>query len=231
MIAKRWRGVVIDNGARAAEYLRASFRVPLVVVGLIAAGSSTSGFLITDALLQRRAGPELPQAAPPAKLAWVTDDEIEQQKKLGHQLLALSPVELLSLYEHKGSDAIEAYRDQWVKINYPLASLGKQTFGKSTYDVVKATAHFQSAFPGEIVAYFNEQTWDAQLARHLPKDQIVAFCQFKGIQSEPVLKNINRLWFYGMGCELPQLAPTIAVTPGRFRPGSSSTTLADVNTP
>jgi hypothetical protein len=231
VVGKRWRGIAIGNGARAAEYLRTSFRVPLVVVGLIAAGSSLSGFVITNALLQSRASSELPQAPPPAKASWVTDDEIEQQKKLGHPLLALSPVELLSIYERNGSDAVETYRDQWVKINYPVASLGKQTFGKTTYDVVKATAHFQSAFPGEIVAYFNEQQWDAQLSRHLPKDQIVAFCQFKGIQSEAVLKNIDRLWFYGMGCELPQLAPTIAVTPGRSRPGSNSTTLADVNAP
>jgi len=38
---------------------------------------------------------------------------------------------------------------------------------------------------------------------HRPGDQIVAFCQFKEIDSQVVLTNIQQLWFYGTDCDLP----------------------------
>jgi hypothetical protein len=39
---------------------------------------------------------------------------------------------------------------------------------------------------------------------HRIGDQIVAFCQFKEIDREQVLNNIQQLWFYGIRCDLPQ---------------------------
>jgi hypothetical protein len=38
---------------------------------------------------------------------------------------------------------------------------------------------------------------------HRVGDQIVAFCQFKDVDREQVLTNIDRLSFYGIRCDLP----------------------------
>lgn len=145
------------------------------------------------------------ETPPQPKPSWVTDYEIQRAQKLGRLLLDISPAELLAMYERNGSAAVEAYRDGWVKIDYPIMSFDRQTFAKIPYDVVEAAAHFHSVFPGKIIAVFNAQKWGAQLHMHRTGDQIVAFCKFKDIEREEVLTNIHRLWFYGTGCDLPQL--------------------------
>jgi len=161
---------------------------------------------VTTALLQRPAPVVAAQETPPQpKPSWVTDYEIQRAQKLGRLLLDISPAELLAMYERNGSAAVEAYRDGWVKIDYPIMSFDRQTFAKIPYDVVEAAAHFHSVFPGKIIAVFNAQKWGAQLHMHRTGDQIVAFCKFKEIEREEVLTNIHRLWFYGTGCDLPQL--------------------------
>jgi hypothetical protein len=194
-----------------AGHFPASFKVRLIAPALIALGSGLGGFVSTSALLHRPApqaativASAVPQAPPPLQASWVTGLEIQGQQRLGRMLLDVSPAELLSLYEHKGFDAVETYKDKWVKIDYPITSLGKQTFGTTTYNVVEAAVHFQSVFPGNIIAYFNEKKWAARLLRHQLHDQIVAYCQFKDIQREAVLTQIHRLWFYGVGCDMPQ---------------------------
>jgi len=172
--------------------------------------SGLVGFVTTSALLRPPAPAPAPAAAarearPQPKLSWVTDYEIERAQKLGRQLLDVSPAQLLAMYERNGGDAVETYRDSWVKIDYPIMSFDRQTFGKTTYDVVEAAAHFQSVFPGKIIAIFDAQRWGAQLRMHRTGDQIVAFCRFREIEREEVLTDIHRLWFYGTGCDLPQL--------------------------
>jgi hypothetical protein len=178
-----------------------------VLIAAIAVASGLGGFVTTTALLQRSttaAVSEAPQpASPPAKVTWVSDYEIDRAQKAGRILLSVSPAELLSLYERQGSAAVEGYREGWVKIDYPIVSLAKQTFGKTTYQMVEAAAHFHSTFPGKIVAVFDDRQWGARLLMHRPGDQIVAFCQFKEIDSQVVLANIQQLWFYGTGCDLP----------------------------
>jgi hypothetical protein len=217
----RWKNAAISGCVFVAAYLRVWLRVPIVVTALLAIGSGLGGYLATSAVLR----PPAPQAAAPKppqpQASWVSYEEIGHEQKRGRLLLENSPAELLSLYERKGSDAVEAYRDKWVKIDYPIISLAKQTFGKTTFDVVEAAVHFQSAFPGQIVAYFSEQKWDARLLMHQPKDQIVAFCQFKEIQRESVLTNIHRLWFYAVGCDLPELVSAGPVLPQLSSSGGS----------
>lgn len=193
-----------------AGQLPGSFRIRLIAPALIALGSGLGGFVSTSALLHRPApqaatlSAPMPEAPPPLQASWVTDLEIQDQQRLGRMLLAVSPAELLSMYEHKGSDAVETYKDKWVKIDYPITSLGKQTFGTTTYHVVEAAVHFQSVFPGNVIAYFSAKKWAARLLSHQLHDQIVAYCQFKDIQSEAVLTQIHRLWLYGVGCDMPQ---------------------------
>jgi hypothetical protein len=189
-----------------AAYLGKSSKTQIALIAAIAIASGLGGFVTTTALLQRPApAPATREARPQSKHSWVTDYEIERAQQLGRMLLDISPAELLSMYERDGSDAVETYRDDWVKIDYPIVSFDRQTFGKTTYAVVEAAAHFRSVFPGKIIAGFNAQMWGAQLHMHRAQDQIVAFCKFREIEREEVLTNIHRLWFYGTGCDLPQL--------------------------
>jgi len=193
-------------GTIVTGYLGKSSKIRITLVTALAIASGFIGFVTTSAFLRPPApAPEVREARPQAKLSWVTEYEIERAQKLGRQLVDISPAALLSMYERNGSDAVENYRDAWVKIDYPIMSFDRQTFGKTTYDVVEAAAHFQSVFPGKIIAIFSAQQWGAQLHIHRAGDQIVAFCKFREIEREEVLTNIHRLWFYGTGCDLPQL--------------------------
>jgi len=189
-----------------AFYLGKSSKTQIAAVAALAIASGLVGFVTTSVLLRPATpAPAAREERPQPKLSWVTDYEIERAQKLGRQLLDISPAALLAMYERHGSDAVETYRDAWVKIDYPIMSFDRQTFGKTTYDVIEAAAHFQSVFPGKIIAIFNAQQWGAQLHMHRAGDQIVAFCKFREIEREEVLTNIHRLWFYGTGCDLPQL--------------------------
>jgi hypothetical protein len=193
-------------GTSVAGYLGESSKIQIVAVAVLAIASGLVGFVTTSAFLRPPAPiAATPETRPQPKYSWVTDYELERAQKLGRHLLDISPAALLSMYERNGSDAVETYRDGWVKIDYPITSFDRQTFGKTTYDVVEAAAHFQSVFPGKIIAIFDAQKWGAQLHMHRAGDQIVAFCRFREIEREEVLTNIHRLWFYGTGCDLPQL--------------------------
>ncbi len=193
-------------GAAVAGYFHKSSRIQIAAVAVIAIVSSLGGFLTTHAFLQRPTpAVVVHETRPPPKFTWVTNYESERAHELGRLLLDISPAELLSMYERNGSDAVETYRDGWVKIDYPIMSFDRQTFGKTTYDVIEAAAHFQSVFPGKIIAIFNGQKWHTRLAMRRAGDQIVAYCKFREIEREEVLTNIHRLWFYGTGCDLPQL--------------------------
>jgi hypothetical protein len=178
-----------------------------VLVAAMVVASVLGGFVTTTALLQRSttaAVSEAPPSAPmTAKVTWVSDYEIDRAQKAGRILLSVSPAELLSLYERQGSAAVEGYRESWVKIDYPIVSLAKQTFGKTTYEMVEAAAHFHSTFPGKIIAVFSDRKWGPRLLMHRSGDQIVAFCQFKEIESQMVLTDIQQLWFFGTDCDLP----------------------------
>jgi hypothetical protein len=185
--------------------LRHTPKSQLAVVAALAFASGCVGYSMTGVLWSRSAtvAAGTPPAPAPTDLALATAYEVDRAQKSDRLLLAVSPADLLSLYERKGSDAVEVYKDGWVRLDYPIVSFGKQSFGKITYDVVEATAHFNSAFPGTIIAFFEEQRWDAQLRRHRPNERLVAFCQFATIDKVQFLTNIYRLWFYGTGCELP----------------------------
>jgi hypothetical protein len=201
-----WRQSAEYVGTTVAGHPGKSSKIRMALVAALAIASCLVGFVTTSALLRPPAPvPVRHEARLQSKLSWVTDYEIERAQKLGRQLLDISPAALLTMYERSGSDAVETYRDGWVKLDYPIMSFDRQTFGKTTYDVVEAAAHFQSVFPGKIIAIFNALQWGKQLHMHRAGDQIVAFCKFREIEREEVLTNIHRLWFYGTSCDLPQL--------------------------
>jgi hypothetical protein len=193
-------------GTIVTAHLGKSSKIRITLVTALAIASGLVGFVTTSAFLRPPAPiAATPETRPQPKYSWVTEYEIERAQKLGRKLLDISPAALLSMYERNGSDAVETYRDAWVKIDYPIMSFDRQTFAKTAYDVIEAAAHFQSVFPGKIIAIFSAQQWGAQLHMHRAGDQIVAFCKFREIEREEVLTNIHRLWFYGTGCDLPQL--------------------------
>jgi hypothetical protein len=206
--ARGWRQSAEYIGTAVAGHPGKSSKIRMALAAALAIASGLVGFVTTSALLRPPAPAPAPvghEARLQPKLSWVTDYEIERAQKLGRHLVDISPAQLLTMYERSGSDAVESYRDDWVKIDYPILSFDRQTFGKTTYDVIEAAAHFQSVFPGKIIAIFNAQQWGKQLHMHRAGDQIVAFCKFREIEREAVLTNIHRLWFYGTGCDLPQL--------------------------
>jgi hypothetical protein len=191
-----------------ARYLHKTSKTQLAAVAAVALVSAVAGYLMTSTFLYRPvmvAPVEALEALPPSpKFSWITYYEQQYAQKLGRLLLDISPADLFSMYERSGGAAVEAYRDGWVKLDYPIASFDRQSFDKVSYDVVEAKAHFNSVFPGKIIAIFNAQKWHARLAMHRVGDQIVAFCQFKEIEQEQVMTNINQLWFYGIRRDLPQ---------------------------
>jgi hypothetical protein len=201
-----WRKRCEELCAAIARYLCSTPKTQLPAVAAVAVVSAVIGFLATGTFLRRPAAVEALElkAPPPPKLSWITFYELQRAQNLGRFLLDISPAELLSKYEREGDAAVDAYRDGWVKLDYPITSFDRQAFNKATYDVVEAKAHFKSVFPGKIIAVFNEQKWHARLAMHRIGDQIVAFCQFKEIEREQVLTDIQQLSFYGIRCDLPE---------------------------
>jgi len=191
--------------AIAAYRLRRSPKAQLAAVAALAFVSGGIGYSMLGAVRPQppAAAVDSPPQAAATNISYASANEVERAQKSDRLLLAVSPADLLSLYERKGSDAVEVYKDGWVRLDYPIVSFGKQTFGKITYDMVEATAHFHSAFPGTVIAFFDEDRWDAQLRRRKPHDRLVAYCQFAAIDRVPFLANIDRLWFYGTSCELP----------------------------
>lgn len=189
--------------------LRHTPKSQLAVMVAVAFASGSFAYLMMGVLWSRpaivAAGAPAASAPAPAStaMAFATSYEVDRAQKADRLLLAVSPADLLSLYERKGADAVEVYKDGWVRLDYPIVSFGKQSFGKITYDTVESTAHFNSAFPGTIIAFFDEQRWDTQLRKHRPSERLVAYCQFATIDKVQFLANIYRLWFYGTGCELP----------------------------
>jgi hypothetical protein len=186
------------------RYLGKAPKTQLAAVALV---SGVIGFLVTNTFLQQPVAAEAVEAieAPqPPKLSWITFFELENAQKLGRLLLDISPADLLSKYEREGAAAVDVYHDGWVKLDYPITAFDRQIFDKASYDVVEAKAHFNSVFPGKILAIFNTQKWHTRLAMHHVGDQIVAFCQFKEIDQEQVMPNIHQLYLYGIRCDMPQ---------------------------
>ncbi len=77
----------------------------------------------------------VPPAPKPSAPPWVTQDEIDAQRKIGRPLLNYSPAELLTLWE--GNQSISAYLGKWIKIDYPFSALLVEVIDKKKYYVVQ----------------------------------------------------------------------------------------------
>jgi hypothetical protein len=190
---------------RLALYrLRRTLKPQLAVIVALAFASGSFGYLMMGELWSRPAVVAASTPAAPAPTAMGLRPPMTstgRKNLIGSSSRSVWPTSSRS--RAQGRRRRRGLQGRWVRLDYPIVSFGKQSFGKITYDTVESTAHFNSAFPGTVIALFDDQRWDAQLRKHRPSERLVAYCQFATIDKVPFLANIYRLRFYGTGRELP----------------------------
>ena len=136
--------------------------------------------------------PPTPKPPPP----WVTQTEIEDQRKIGHPLTNYSPDELLGLWRQGRN--LAAYFGKWIKVDYQFnPPLLEDMIDKKKYYIVQ-----MSVPNGSVRAYFDAKKWESKLILLRPKDQVKAFCYFDRIdrtQPNPYLFDDKMI---GYDCEL-----------------------------
>lgn len=143
---------------------------------------------------------EPPQAAP-----WVSREEIEAQRKLGHELLIHSPEELISL--EASDENIQIFLTKWIKLNYPIAIVPfPMTVQKKEYYVVEMLVSAHSFLSvGGIAAYFDPQKSGERLRTLHKGDVLVAFCQLQRIERSAPFNayGMRHDTMHAFNCELP----------------------------
>jgi hypothetical protein len=134
------------------------------------------------------AAPTPPKPPPPP---WVTQSEIEEQRKAGHTLLTRSPEELLGLWA--SSQSVGIYLGKWVKIDYPISSIPTpEKIEKKEYYVVKMEIHSDIlSSRGSISAYFEPKKWEARLLELRLRDHLKAICQFIRIDRSEAMRLLS----------------------------------------
>jgi hypothetical protein len=133
-----------------------------------------------------------PSPPPPPKLPWLTDEETEQQKKLGHApLIIFSPEEILGLWAN--GQNIGIYLFKWIKVDYPAVSTPTpETLEKKDYYVVRMNINSGSFFSrGSISAYFDPKKWGDRLLTLRQGDRLKAYCQFQGFDRTVLSKDLG----------------------------------------
>lgn len=145
-----------------------------------------------------------PATKPPVP-SWVTQDEIEAQRKLGRTLLIYSADELIRM---EASDQnIGLFLNKWVKINYKVAAAPfPLTEQKKEFDVVEMTevpSRVMSVLSG-IAAYFDPKKWGDKLINLREGDYLMAVCQLQSIdRGKPTgIYGIRRDVMVAVNCEL-----------------------------
>jgi hypothetical protein len=116
---------------------------------------------------------------PPAP-PWVTPDEIEQQKKLGRNLLIYSPQNLFSMFE--GSEDLSVFLNRWIKIDGKTSTVPvSETFKNKEYYKVGLQLEPVGWNRGAVAASFDPKKWGDALINTRPGGGIRAVCQFTSI--------------------------------------------------
>jgi hypothetical protein len=141
-----------------------------------------------------------PTPAPP----WVSQDEIEQQRKIGRTLLIYSPQELLTMSE-LGQD-LKVYTNKWTKIDYPITSLPvSETVEKKEFYVVRMNVQSANMYgQDQVSAYFEPKKWGDQLLNLRIRTNLRALCQFMGFEQKTInpTYKIYSNTLVGYNCEL-----------------------------
>lgn len=119
----------------------------------------------------------LPPAAP-----WVTQEDIEQQQKLGRTLIIYSPEELTAMWV--GRQNLTIYQYKWIKTDYPMEGVPyPEKIDKKEYYVVKMRTRSPRLIGvAQILAYFDPKKWSDRLLLLRNGDHVKAVCQFVGFQ-------------------------------------------------
>jgi hypothetical protein len=105
--------------------------------------------------------PPKPAPLPPP---WVTQDEIEQQRKLSRTLLIYSPQEFAAL--SAGGQNLKVYETKWVKVDYPIIRVPAiEVIDKKEYYVVYVAVEISPyvIYNRYMAAYFDPKKWADQL--------------------------------------------------------------------
>jgi hypothetical protein len=145
----------------------------------------------------------LPAATPSPP--WVTKEEIEAQRKLGHELLNYSPEELVTL--EASDENIQIFLTKWVKLDYPIAIVPfPLTVQKKEYYVVEMLVSAHNFFSvGGVAAYFDPQKWGDRLRTLHKGDHLIAFCQVQRIERGTPFNSygMRHDTMHAYNCELP----------------------------
>jgi len=121
---------------------------------------------------------EFPPPSRPS--AWVTQSEIDAQRnKTGRTLLNYSPEELLKIGMGP-SNGIDAYRNKWVKLDYPFLILNKEP---SNF-LAPFSGHYivtMNISNGQVIASFDE-SWEERLIALRPNNRVRAICRLQDIR-------------------------------------------------
>jgi len=152
---------------RLALYrLRRTLKPQLAVIVALAFASGSFGYLMMGELWSRPAVVAASTPAAPAPTAMGLRPPMTstgRKNLIGSSSRSVWPTSSRS--RAQGRRRRRGLQGRWVRLDYPIVSFGKQSFGKITYDTVESTAHFNSAFPGTVIAFFDDQRWDAQLRK------------------------------------------------------------------
>jgi hypothetical protein len=146
--------------------------------------------------------PVAPPKPPPPPPPWVTQDEIEQQRKLGRTLLIYSPQEFAAL--SGGGQNLKVYENKWVKVDYPIVRVPAiEVIDKKEYYVVYVAVEIGSYTINNryMAAYFDPKKWADRLLGIRNGSKLSALCQFMGPERRLVSSYFSDVQL-GYNCEL-----------------------------
>jgi len=122
---------------------------------------------------------------PPPPPPWVTIDEIEQQKKLGRNLLIYSPQNLFSMFE--GNEDLSVFVNRWIKVDGKTNTVpASETVKNKEYYKVGLQLEPVGWNRGAIAASFDPKKWGDSLIRIKPGESMRAVCQFTAIDHKQI---------------------------------------------
>ena len=112
-----------------------------------------------------------PQYQEPEK-PWVTDEEIERERKEGRILIPESPEELVGINMVYGKEKISAYVNKWVKISYKFSGVERINGSDKKYYL-----RVQLSSTIGIYLALEERKWEAKILTMRVGETINTICQ------------------------------------------------------
>jgi hypothetical protein len=144
-----------------------------------------------------------PVAAPEPPPPWTTQDEMDQQKKLGRSLLIYSPQEIFAMLV--AGQNISVFGDRWVKVEGVTSSIpaSEKIQNKEFYRVDFKLRNVNWSY-GKVVTYFDPKKYGETLLSTRLGAGLKAVCQLTKVDSKPIYPgySIIEYTFGYYNCEL-----------------------------